>query len=407
MDDRHTSPYIPDGAEADENDWLDSQRPGAPKPKAPRKKPNGRSRIDPEAGAAAPLAIINPTQWQGIEVPSREWIVQDWLPVGTVSANYGDGGAGKSILAQELMTSCATTEPWLGYAVSQCRSIGLFCEDDENELHRRQDKINDALGVHFADLEHMRLVSGYGHDNTLVAFTPDGELQIRPRFHQIAEAAKAFGAHLVVLDTAADLFSGNENDRRQVRVFISLLGRLALDLNGAVLLNAHPSRSGLKSGDLDGGSTAWSNSVRSRWSLAPPEAEKDDDTAPDTSLRVLTRRKANYAATGSTIRLRWRNGVLLPMTSDGRAVAGPISQQTVDELFLTLLDRCSAQNFNVSSSKSSGNYAPKVFARRPDRDGCNRRDFETAMMRLFTARQLINEEYGRTGDPHYRVARAT
>ena len=63
------------------------------------------------------------------------------------------------------------------------------------------------------------------------------------------KAAKDMGARLVILDTAADLFGGNENDRGQVRQFMNALSRIAMKINGAVVLCAHPSRAGMSDRD--------------------------------------------------------------------------------------------------------------------------------------------------------------
>ena len=349
------------------------------------------------------LRIVNPVDLEFQPVPNREWIVQDWLPVGCVTANYGDGGVGKTLLSQQLMTACATATPWCAYAVLPCRSLGLFCEDDEAELHRRQDRICDHIGINMGRLGDMRWTSGLGEDNTLATFLADGRMTTTPKFNAIATAAKDFGARLVVFDTAADLFAGNENDRGQVRRFIGLLNRLALDINGAVLLNAHPSRSGLSTGNMDGGSTGWSNSVRSRWSLARPNAEGDAD-APDTAERVLTRRKANYASIGDTVRLRWINGAFAPITAEG-GIMGTIRRAAAEAVFLDLLDATERQSVWVSNSDRAGNYAPKAFAKRPDAQGYTPKELATAMARLFVDRRIKMVAYGRTGDARQRIAR--
>ena len=82
---------------------------------------------------------------------------------------------------------------------------------------------------------------------------------------------------------------------------------MAMRCEAALLLLAHPSRTGLATGALDGGSTAWHNSVRSRWTLAPEAA---DDGGTSTGL-ILTRAKSNYAAGDDpTIRLQWARGTL-------------------------------------------------------------------------------------------------
>lgn len=344
--------------------------------------------------ASLVLRIINPSDLEGRAISERDWIVSDWLPSGHVTANYGDGGTGKTLLAQQLMTSCAIGAPWCGLAVMRCKSFGVFCEDDEAELQRRQAKINHHLGIRFADLSEARWVSRVGQDNALVTFTPDGRMHVAPLFNEIMCAAKDFSARLVVLDTAADLFAGNENDRHQVRQFIGLLNRLALEIDGAVLLNAHPSRDGLRTGNLDGGSTAWNNSVRARWSLARPQG--DEEAQPDTNERILIRRKANYASTGDMIRLRWVNGILVPVTEQGVVVGG--SRQVCEEVFLTLLDRCTEQGQRLSDSKHASNYAPRIFASRPDREGYSARDFEKTMHGLFSGKRIKMQPYGSKGD---------
>jgi hypothetical protein len=47
----------------------------------------------------------------------REWIVQDWIPKGVVSSLSGDGGMGKTLLAQQLLYAAGLGEKWLGLDV--------------------------------------------------------------------------------------------------------------------------------------------------------------------------------------------------------------------------------------------------------------------------------------------------
>ena len=345
-----------------------------------------------DARPIQPFRIVDPTTLQDLVVPERRWIVQDWLPYGHVTLNYGDGGTGKTLLAQQLMTSCATGRPWCGLAVEQCRTFGFFCEDDDDELHRRQDAICLTYGVSFKDLGDMRWTSAVGEDNLLCTFDYEGRLQPTARFHEMKRAAKEFGAKLVIVDTAADTFGGNENDRSQVRQYIGrLLNGLARDIGGAVLLNAHPSRSGMSStGDMDGGSTGWSNSARSRWSLARPKAEDGQDV--DTDERILTRRKANHAAIGDTIKMRWAKGVMVP-TRTPTGLTAMADKADAEAVFLTLLIRCEEQGVYVHHTNTSTLYAPKVFSKRPDRGGFTLKEFDAAMHRLFAAKTIRVEGY--------------
>jgi RecA-family ATPase len=335
-----------------------------------------------------------PADLEGKPLPEREWIVPGWLSPGHTTLFYADGGTGKSLLAMQLMTSCATGQGWCGMAVQRCRTIGLFAEDDEAELHRRQAAINAAHGITFADLENMRWASGVGADNTLVQFTRDGTGEATVALRDFAACARDFGAKLLIVDTAADTYGGDEVVRRQVRQFVGgFLGGLAHELNAALVLNAHPSQNGIRTGDLQSGSTAWNNSARARWSLSrPPGAQGEADR----DMRVLETRKANYGGVGDKVMLRWEKGVFRPVAppTPAELVA---RQAEADAVFLRLLDRCDIDDRPVSISRNASNYAPKVFGMMPNRGNLQKPDFEEALLRLHEKAWITTREYGRNG----------
>ena len=369
-------------------DWLG---PAPPEPEA-----------EETGSETKPLAIIDPTSLAGVPVPERHWLVDEWLGFGYTTALYGNGGIGKTLLAQMLLTASATGRPWLGRRVERCRSLALFCEDDPDELHRRQDRINRALGCGFSDLGDMRWISGAGADNAFIGFDPRGSMTIFPRFCEIERAALAHGARLIALDNAADLFAGNENDRGQVRRFVNLLAGLAMRCEAAVLLLAHPSRAGLASGSLDSGSTGWHNSVRARWTIGPEQAEEG---APCEGL-ILSRVKSNYAAgADATVRLKWADGVLAP--ADAPASGGHVSRAACEQVFMTLLARCESAGLMLSESRNAANFAPRIMAKRPDRNGYGKKEFETAMHTLIAARALEVIDYrDANARPRRRLTRA-
>lgn len=155
-------------------------------------------------------------------------MVRDWMPWGYVTALYGDGGTGKSLLAQQLMTACVIGQSWLGLETTPCSAVGLFCEDDEGELVRRQERINHSFRVDFRDLGRLHIIPRVGDDNVLMTFSRDGKGELTPLWHVLVTEAKRRGARLAVIDTAADTFGGDELRRSEVRQFIaSCLGRLA------------------------------------------------------------------------------------------------------------------------------------------------------------------------------------
>ncbi len=344
-----------------------------------------RSQRERDKPPPAPLAFLDPATLHGLPIPERQWVVPGWLPSAAVTLHYAAGGEGKTLLAQMLMTSAATGMPWLGLPVTHCRAMGLFCEDDADEMHRRQDAICRSYGVELRDLGGMRWSCPVGDDNTLIRFEPDGTPVMTDRFADFVAQARAFAPGLVVLDVAADLFGGNENVRQQVSTFLKFcLGGLARDLGAAVLLNAHPSRAGISSGDMDGGSTGWNGGARSRWSLVTP---RDEDGPVDETARVLTKRKANYSTRGDEIRLRFarrragargragqrhggqpgaaelRGGVPGPAGQDGADRAAPRRQPQLRQLCAEAFQPASGPA-RLHQTRLRGGHEPPVRGRR-------------------------------------------
>jgi RecA-family ATPase len=184
-----------------------------------------------------------------------------------------------------------------------------------------------------------------GLNNDLVAFDERGRLFKTPLLEQIANYAHNFAARLIVIDTAADVFAGNEVIRNQVRRFINELAALANLLHGAVILCAHPSLSGKASGHGYSGSTSWNATVRSRLLLGKDDASDDKDA------RALSLPKANYGASGATMRLRWKDGVFI--REDEGGIFGSIAKNKAEAAFLSCLDKCVSRGRNVSEARNA------------------------------------------------------
>lgn len=224
----------------------------------------------------------------------------------------GDGGIGKSLALQQLGTAAAVGRAWLGLETKPCKSLMMFCEDDEDELHRRQARINAHYDCEYGDLEGMEFMARVGQESALAHFSRGGEvMQPTILFNQISEAASDLGAQIIVLDTVADVFTGDEIRRSQVRRFVTLLRRLAVAVQGVVIMTAHPSLTGMSSGTGLSGSTAWNNSVRSRLYLTKSNNADDEDNAEARNERVLRTMKNNQAASGGKIPLKWADGVFM------------------------------------------------------------------------------------------------
>ena len=262
---------------------------------------------------AGPLQPIDPTAWLA-RPPAREWIVPDWIPRGVVTGFYGDGGTGKSLAAMQLITAVALGEKWFGLDVARGRALGIFCEDDDAELQRRQWDINRTFRASPSLLNGVRYLCRLGADNALITFNGQDVGTPTTFAGQLDQLCGETKPDLLVLDTIADLFPANENDRAKVRQFVQgSLGGLARRHSCAVLVLGHPSVTGLNTGSGQSGSTAWNNTFRSRFYLTREEGEDADPT-----IRVLTRKKANYAAREAELKLQWTDGAF--------AVTGAIAQ---------------------------------------------------------------------------------
>ncbi len=166
-----------------------------------------KSRRRTQDPPAIVIRVVNPTELGFAPVPPRIWIVQDWLPIGTVTGNYGDGGTGKTLLSQLLQTSCATCIPWAGQRVLRCKSFGLYCEDAEEELHRRQDDINTVFDQAYSGLGDMRWISGVGDDWNYRQLHSRRRMHTTERWNLLVREVTAFGARLLCLDARAGEFA--------------------------------------------------------------------------------------------------------------------------------------------------------------------------------------------------------
>lgn len=267
----------------------------------------GEPRQEPQR-ALPTIGTLSPVDWTGKEAPSYDWMVDGCFLRGTVAMMSGDGGLGKSLLMQQLLTAAAVGKPWLGLDTQPARGYAFFCEDDEGELHRRQARINEHYNISYGELQGVRYASRVGQENVLVEFDRRTDQPRRmPLFDALADDVKRHQAQIVVLDTLADVFAGNEIIRNQVRRFVTALRRLAMEIQGVVILTAHPSLSGMASGSGISGSTAWNNSVRSRIYLTKPRSDREEEE--DHNERLLKTMKNNQGPFGGTLRLRWHDGV--------------------------------------------------------------------------------------------------
>lgn len=249
------------------------------------------------------FSTIDLDQWEGKLPPRRDWMVEKCFVRGSVGLVAGDGGVGKSLLMQQLCTAAVTGRSFLGLTCQPGRALFLACEDDGDELWRRQYDITRscAQGWSMTDLKEagLYLAPRVDRDNTLARLDrKEWRMVHTGLMSAVTQFCLSEGISYVVIDTATQTFAGNQNDEQQVVQFVNLLRRLAIAIQGLVLITKHPSVAGRALGTGESGSVSWNNSVRSRFYM-----HKDK-----TLGLLLEAKKSNYGPADLSLPIRWEKG---------------------------------------------------------------------------------------------------
>jgi RecA-family ATPase len=330
------------------------------------------------------LDFLKPSDWEGQPVPERLWLVPQRIPLGAVTILSGDGAAGKTTIALQLVEATAAGSDWLDSVIEhQGPAVFMTGEEDSDEIHRRFVAICRHRGKLLSDLTDIDLLCLPDEDAVLGAVDHKGQVKATPLYNALLAYVIKRRPALIVIEAAADTFSGNENDRTQARQYIALLRRLALRSGAAVVLIAHPSLTGLTSGSGTSGSTAWNNSARSRLYFRAAKKSEDDD--PD--LRELEVKKSNYGPAGEIVRLRWQCGAFV-LASKAVTPERMAAEREIEEKYLRCLDTAHAVGHDLSTSPNASNYAPKVFVKMPLGSGVSEKAFAAAQERLLMAGRI-------------------
>jgi RecA-family ATPase len=200
---------------------------------------------------------------------------------------------------------------------------------------------------------------------------------------------------LVIIDNASDVYGANEIHRASVRDFITSLKRLTAHRpDSAVLLLGHASRAAAhaqKKGALYSGSTAWHNSVRSRWELSVENIE-DDEPAGD-RRRILRCAKSNYGPEGHSYGWYWNpeHQVLLPEEPKS-PTENRILRDREDKLLLRALMAVIDGGGRVTVNTTGNNNVRKALeAAEPDLAKRKTADVDLALRRLMLVKPRLVE----------------
>ena len=236
------------------------------------------------------------------EWPAREWLIPGWLPVGRLGLLSGRGGRGKSRLALQVAAriaaapavgsvpippitgmddpgaAAAVTSAMDGLDATTCGpAVFVSWEDERAEIGRRLSQLGADELIDVGTIAgRFRYVDARA-EGPLWAQAPDGaswSAELTPCGRKVRATCERLGARLLVVDSLAGAYAGNENARNLVRAFCANWDAWASASGCAVMLVSHPPKSpsgaGARAVDADySGSTDWHNAARWRWSLAP------------------------------------------------------------------------------------------------------------------------------------------
>ena len=296
--------------------------------------------------------------------PTLDWLVENMIPMGEVTLLTGDGGIGKSYLALQLMMAVASGTTWLDLGVTKGSAYGLFCEDPKKVIHARALAIVERFGLQAADFNQLRVADRATEDTELFgALLGRHPLDVdwTSLWHRFCARMRKIRPTVLVIDTVADVFGGDENRRSQVRHFIRGFKHLALELGSAIVLAAHPSVEGMKSGSGISGSTAWRGSVRSHLYFGLPD--NDDAKLGDKDRRVLRAKKANYSRLAEELSLQWDRGAFVRYAGGSITSAKSNERLALRNLIIEMVAEGEARDLCYSASpRAEDRYIVRILS---------------------------------------------
>lgn len=329
------------------------------------------------------------------EPPERHWAIRGWFGFGHTTLLVGHGGIGKTLIAQQIASCLAVGRQFIDEIENPYRVLMWACEDDHDELWRRQIAISHWMRMGIDEYAgNLQIIPRHGLDNALCAMNY-GKLAYTPTIALLEEQARDTHAQIVILDNAAQLYGGPENDRHCVTAFLNALAG-ALPGMGVMLL-AHPSR-GLNS--EFSGSSAWENVARTRLYLGatlPGEAKPAED---EENIRYLARRKANYANTRDWKRCQYRDGVLIPEEATG-GILDSIRDANCEKAILAAIPVLhEKQQFPTDTAQSGPRYLPRMVKDFKLAEGFTEAVIASAMRRMLMDGRIVKGTVSRGQDRH-------
>lgn len=354
----------------------------------------GRYEPATESEKQQPIPTRNIVKWTELALrapPEFSWLLEHWLSWHpTLLA--GRGGIGKSLLAQQIATGLAIGRPLWSTSGPPVKVLYWACEDDFDEIWRRQDRICRGLGIDFGALDNLYIDARCGLDNAVFS-TEFGKPAWTGLYSELAAEVNDYGISVLILDNLAQTYGGNENDRHHVTTFLNGIVGLVHGRPFCPIVLGHIAKSPASEYS---GSTAWENAARMRWYLADklPDEGGADPTEPVTDRRFLCKRKTNYSAQ-DYIEFQFENGILaVRQAAGGDATMAGLRSLRATHVVLHAVQALAAMSIFGSDQKGP-NYLPSKIAEMKLGEGLTALELRDGMNVLLLNGTLARTQVGR------------
>ncbi len=161
-----------------------------------------------------------------------EWVVENFIEAGTLSAFYGDPGCGKTWALLDLAVRVAQGKKWLNFDTKENTVLLIDEESGERRLMRR---LGEVLRGHNADGETPIFSVSYARFDLGNRYDP----------RELESLIITMGAKLVIIDALSDVAPGrDENATKDMKPILLALKSMAEDTGAAILVIHHSNKQG-------------------------------------------------------------------------------------------------------------------------------------------------------------------
>lgn len=318
----------------------------------------------PHPAEAEPVepSTRKPMDWDalaGKEPPVRSWRISHWLTAGpTLLA--GPGGIGKTMIAQTIATALALGQRFIDDVHEASTVLFWACEDDHDELWRRQISICKYFGVSMETLNGKLIIEPrLGCENTLYTMIYGAPMWTDLR-KELTEQVRDYKAQVLFLDNIGQTYGAKENDRHHVTVYLNGLTGMGVSAQFSPVVMGHPSKT---AGSEFSGSTAWENAVRMRWFMGTtlPDQKEPEEGEADPNVRYLAKRKTNYSVKDYR-KLLFKDGLFVPEDGPGpisQRFAYPIRCEGAEQCVIFALGKFQEAGVRTTDGRTSPDYLPR------------------------------------------------